>query len=109
MPAAFAASASCAPAWRAFAVLSPSVSLNVETDASVTPLLSSTSCANRCRDERVTTRRGRSGEPATFLRSRKCRRDRETRRVAETPADRRACLRIDAALTSYRPFLPCGG
>src|SRR5882672_867717 len=36
-----------------------------------------------CRDERLTTRRGRSAVPATFLRNRACRRNRETRRASD--------------------------
>src|SRR5258705_6262727 len=36
-----------------------------------------------CRDERLTTRRGRSAVPAIFLRNRACRRNRETRRASD--------------------------
>jgi large subunit ribosomal protein L18 len=43
----------------------------LDADTRVCPARSSTSCATMCRDERLTTRRGRAGEPLTFLRRRK--------------------------------------
>src|SRR5579875_326101 len=111
MPADLAASASWAPTWRACAVLSPSDSLYVEAETSVLPCRSSTIWTNRWRAERVTTSRGRSPVPTTFLRSRKCRRARAERRSAATPAERRACLvMVDAPMvTSSLPYRPCGG
>ena len=42
----------------------------VEADASVLPTRSSTTCTVMCFDDRVTTRRGRSAVPETFLRPR---------------------------------------
>ena len=48
----------------------------VEAKASVLPTASSTTWAVMCLDERVTTRRGRSDVPETFLRTRAWRRRR---------------------------------
>jgi hypothetical protein len=45
-------------------------SSSVDADARVKPLLSSTTCTNTWRAERVTTRRGRSAVPSIFLRRR---------------------------------------
>src|SRR6185437_5221557 len=70
---------------RAAAVLSPSTCRPyVEAEASVTPRVSSTTCAYRCRVDRVTISRGRAAVPRIFLRSRTCRRSRDTRRCCET-------------------------
>src|ERR1700679_1876605 len=77
MPASVALRASRVPTWRALAFLSPSASRmlasRVEAEASVWPLVSSTICANMCREDRFTTSRGRCGLPVTFLRTRRCR------------------------------------
>src|SRR3954471_14286080 len=80
MPAPFARSATRSPTFLALAVLSPSrvrrSASIVEAETSVLPSRSSTTCTLMCFDERVTTRRGRSDVPATFLRPRtwRCRR-----------------------------------
>ena len=59
----------------------------LDADTIVCPLLSSTSWAVICRSDRVTTRRGRSAVPRSVRRTRKCRRARATRRVAEIPPE----------------------
>src|SRR6185436_10160370 len=73
-PAFLARSATSSPTLRALAVLSPSKvrrsDSRVDAEATVWPLLSSTTCTKTCRAERVTTRRGRSVVPTTRLRSR---------------------------------------
>src|SRR3954467_10461158 len=108
IPAAFARSATTSPTRLARADLSPSTERSsasiVLADTRVRPAVSSTTCAVMCFDDLVTTRRGRSGVPATSLRTRACRRSR---------ADVRAdvcllCLSAIAMATSL-PFRPCGG
>ena len=49
----------------------------VEAETSVLPATSSMTCANRCRDDLVTTSRGRSAVPLIFFRTRIWRRSRE--------------------------------
>src|SRR3712207_5389267 len=84
-PAALARSAIWAPTCRARADLSPSAPRRpiVDALASVRPAVSSTSCTWMCRDERLTTRRGRSGVPVTRLR----RRDRKSTRLNSSHAN----------------------
>src|SRR6476469_1079360 len=86
IPAALARSATSSPTFFALAVLSPSKDRRsfsvVDANASVLPTWSSTTCTVMCFDERVTTRRGRSAVPATFLRPRTCRRRRDLTRPA---------------------------
>src|SRR5271155_310316 len=80
MPAAFARSASRAPervARSALATERSSASFHC-TAASVRPLASSMSCAERPRLERNTAMRGRSGVPTTFARTRRRRRRRRS-------------------------------
>src|SRR5262249_58980843 len=71
----------------ALAFLSPSAARTsgsmLDAAASVCPAVLSTSWTAMCRDERLTTRRGRPGEPLTRLRSRKCRRALASRRRVE--------------------------
>jgi len=88
MPADLARSATSSPTRLALAVLSSederrSASM-VDADASVLPTRSATTWTVMCFDERVTTRRGRSVVPLTFLRTRKWRRARPTARLAAT-------------------------
>src|ERR1700727_3255596 len=119
MPASLARSAMRAPTSLALAVLSPSADLmdssNVDADASVRPTLSSTICTNRCRADRLTTRRGRSVLPVTFLRTRRWRRTRERVFFAVRGPTRPEAYSIDdllawvPAMTTYQPSRPCGG
>src|ERR1700689_1560578 len=75
MPPACARSASSAPTCFALAVLSPSEpridASSVEAETRGPPTVSSTSCANRCRDERVTTSRGRTALPVMLFLTRR--------------------------------------
>src|SRR5260370_900378 len=92
MPACDARSASSAPTCFALAVLSPLVpridASRVDADTSVPPAVSSTSCANTCRAERVTTSRGRAALPVTFFLTRRWRRARAETRAAVRRARR---------------------
>src|SRR3978361_372654 len=76
-----ARSATSSPTLRALTVLSPSrvrtSASIVEACASVLPTRSSTTCTGMCLEDRVTTRRGRSAGPLTFLRPRIWRRARD--------------------------------
>src|SRR4051794_30209649 len=80
MPAPFARSATSSPTLLALAVLSPSSvrrsASMVEAETSVLPWRSSTTWTLMCLEERVTTSRGRSAVPWSFLRPRtwRCRR-----------------------------------
>src|SRR5215472_13541148 len=110
MPSFFAASASALPTASACAVLSPLndfASARWDADASVLPLLSSTSCASMPRLDRKTTRRGRSAVPCTFARTRRWRRRRASLTVrlgtlAHLPADVLAFVADALALVRLR-------
>src|SRR5690606_394632 len=74
-PTALARSATSSPPLWALAVLSPSnarrSASRVDAEATVLPTVSSTICATMWREERVTTRRGRTAVPVIFLRRRR--------------------------------------
>src|SRR3954464_3848060 len=107
-PADLARSATSSPTRLALAVLSPSKPRRsasiVDADASVLPTRSSTTWTVMCLEDRVTTRRGRSGVPETFLRPRTWRRRRDLVRVAVF-----LLFESEIAIVTYQPFRPCGG
>ena len=76
----------------------------VEAEASVVPATSSTTWTKMCREDRVTTSRGRAAVPETFLRTRRCRRLRADAVLVACRAEL-----DDAAMATYQPFRPCGG
>src|SRR6476469_5705166 len=107
IPAALARWATSSPTLRALADLSPSLARTsasmVLAEASVRPTRSSTTWTLMCLDERVTTRRGRSAVPETFLRPRTWRRSREATRALVCLPD------LSEIAITYQPFRPCDG